>query len=545
VAQCAYGTAGNLRSAFGRFSCLARGTKQAIELRIETNYDRGKESPNRTGPELRGAAALNCSAILRLPEALRLALILSFFLTHDSAANIHGVERVEIVPAPEPPAYDLGQIESEVTDAIKRSERNLMIQVAILSMDPLDDSGSECGDILFFPGVGIMCEAGKAIEEAVRRADIEDTVTQMQRAHVESDPTLAPDLALEVDKLLSSNYLQLRLAGAVRDFIAKQTDIDVNGGSGSSSTEHRLDTRLLNVEAVGSKVDAQIVLRLQGEVALVQLSDGAVLDRYTYTVETPGHFIEGWSQGGLVLLATSFDAGIRKMAEVLSEELLLTVYSPRQRRKGYLLKAAAPKNKVCMFGCKYNGLKNYGYYETETLQPTFEWEDFRDAYARDPLYKDTTASDLEVTYDLRIYRSRLWLMQIRSPIGESPDPLPIMLTGDLIHEFRGITGMIFTPEITLKHCTPYTWTVRARFKADGKTHLTQWSGNLKEKEIEKFRQKLISDSTGARTNRSVAGFIGIDEREYWRVESYNFPFLATTSGQKCSAEEVAAAVVQE
>jgi hypothetical protein len=43
----------------------------------------------------------------------------------------------------------------------------------------------------------------------------------------------------------------------------------------------------------------------------------------------------------------------------------------------------------------------------------------------------------------------------------------------------------------------------------------------------------------------VAGFIGIDEREYWRVESYNFPFLATTSGQKCSAEEVAAAVVQE
>ncbi|NIW24432.1 MAG: hypothetical protein GWN29_07620, partial [Gammaproteobacteria bacterium] len=58
----------------------------------------------------------------------------------------------------------------------------------------------------------------------------------------------------------------------------------------------------------------------------------------------------------------------------------------------------------------------------------------------------------------------------------------LLLTGDLEYEFRDIADTRFVPQIELEACKPYTWTVRARFVVDGRTHLTHWSGNYDEDE---------------------------------------------------------------
>ena len=83
-------------------------------------------------------------------------------------------------------------------------------------------------------------------------------------------------------------------------------------------------------------------------------------------------------------MAASFDEHITTMAELLAEEVLLVVTSPRQRRKGYLVVRIAPKYKRSL---RNDGFISAGgdYRFTDTLQPTFEWEDIRGAYAKDPL----------------------------------------------------------------------------------------------------------------------------------------------------------------
>jgi hypothetical protein len=472
-------------------------------------------------------------------------LLLLFLFHGNAAANIHGVETVRVIAADEPPAYDLDQIEDEVTDTIRRTKRNLWVRVAVLEIDPLGSTSNDCGSgNPLLAGVELLCEVGNAVEETARRAQVNQAINTATRTHVESDAELAPDLSVNIDKLLSSNLLQLRLATAVEDFVVDHTGIDVVGGGSAAVPGHRITTNLLRVEAVSNKIDSRVAIRLHGEAVLVNNRDGAIVDKYFYAVETSKHFIEGWSQGGIGLLAASFAEGITTMAEVLAEEVLLVVTSPRQRRKGYLVVPVAPKYKISLRNNHFIGI-GVEYRPTDTLQPAFAWEDFRDAYAKDPLYADAAASELEVSYDIRIYRSRL-AGNANPLLFPRPPEMPILLiAGEMLHEFRGISGEEFTPNITFEHCTPYAWTIRARFVVDGKKHLTYWSGDYKEKKVEQLRQYRISEQASVRTARSIGMTMGWNLNEMWREEAQYFPFLATSPEHKCSTEEVIAAMAKK
>ena len=492
---------------------------------------------------LRGWAVRN-SFELTFRAVFCAAAVLLFF--GNAAANIHDVETIRVIAAEEPPAYDLAQIEDEVTDAISRTNRNLWVRVALLEIDPLgftlgDDCGS--GDAVT-AAVGLLCELGNSVEQAARRAAINEAIRESKQAHVDSDAELAPDLADGVDRLLSSNLLQLRLAAMVEDFVTDHTGIEVVGIGSTVVPRHRLATNLVRVEAISNRIDSRIAIRLHGEAVLVSNGDGAIVDSYSYVVETPSHLVEGWSQGGVGLLARSFSEAITKMAEVLGEEILLIVTSPRQRRTGYLVQPISPKYKVTLIGGSDFITGGGQYRATDTLQPTFGWEDFRDAYARDPLYEDVTASQLDVSYDLRIYRSRP-ARSAKPMLFVGQDEMPIsLIANELVHEYRGISGEAFTPEVKFDHCTPYAWTIRARFVINGRTHLTYWSGGYKEKNVEKLRRLKISEKGSARMARSIGGVMGVDADEMWLEEAQYFPFLVTSPGKKCSKEEILAAMAE-
>jgi len=455
----------------------------------------------------------------------------------NAAANIHGVETVRVIAADEPPEYDLDQIEEEVTDGIKRSKRNYGLRYALLGAGASASAGNSCGAAPSQFGLAeTLCEVasavGNAAEGVARRAEANQAIDNLNRTHVDSDPELAPQLAANIDKLLSSNLLQLQLAAAIENFVDRDTNIRVVADDPSDVPGHQLTARLLRVEAVGNKVDSRIAVRLHGEAVLASNRDGAIVDTYSYAVETPKYFIEGWSAGGIGLLAASVDEGIAKLADVLAEEVLLVVTSPHQRRKGYLITPISPKFRGTL---RDDGFMNPAgdFRPTGTLTPTFKWQDFRDAYAEDPLYEDVAASELEVSYDVRVYRAQ--------PAGTGA---ALLIATELLYENRGISGEEITPEIEFDTCTPYLWTVRSRFVGRDKTHLTYWSGDYKEKRIEEFREYRTSERAGVRTARSISAVFGMDLNEMWREEARYFPFLATSPGQKCSREDVRAAMVR-
>lgn len=472
-----------------------------------------------------------------------LSVSLLLLIHSEIAANVHGVTTVEIDHAKQPPAYDLEQIESEVTDGIARTRRNLMIGIALLEIDPLGSKPASCdsGNPVL-AGMELLCEAGNAVQRAARRGQIEDSIEKSIEGHVESDPSLAPDLADMVDMLLSSNMLQVRFATELRRFVKSATDLEVVGSASTDPPGHRILTNLVRVEAVGDKIDSRIAIRLHGEGSLVRAHDGARLNEYRYAVETPKYFIEDWSQGGVGLLAASVSDALAKMAEVLGEELLLIVKSPGQRRKGYLVKPIAPKHGLALFGgSEFSGIGSE-YHRTNTLQPTFKWTDFRDAYADDPLYPEVPSSELKVSYEIRIFRSRL-SGNADPLLFPRPTDMPILLVpGEMLHEFRGIPGEEFAPDLTLKHCTPYAWTVRTRFIANGKTHLTHWSGDYTEKSLEELRQNRTSNSGAVRSARSMGVLMGWNLDEMWREEAQYYPLLASSPGQKCKTKDVLAAI---
>jgi hypothetical protein len=483
--------------------------------------------------------------IRRPQQSAILALVLVFASADYATASVHGVRQLQVVPADGPPVFDLEQVQGVVSGAIDRSERNLKIQVAILRIDPLrppqDDCGVESPAPFGFATVQLLCmplaAITNALERAIRRDQIRETVDEIRQAHTESDPTLAPDLAADVDSLLSSNLLQLQLAVSAADYISKNTAIELLNDSTSDAAEYRFVTHLERVEAVDSPVDSKVSIRLYGDAALVRAADGSIIDSYRYSTETPEYFVEGWSQGGIGQLATSVSKATARLAEVLAEEVLLSVNSPRLRRKGYLLEPVSPPNKRCLIGCGINALANYGFYATGSLRPIFEWQDFREVYAREPLYANTDASQLEVVYDVRIYATRRVDTVSTIPGAIETSSASFLFGGELLHEFREIIGTRFMPEVTFEACERYLWTVRSRFTVDGKTHVTHWSGNYDEKDIEEYRQNLISTSAGARRLRGIAGYLGFDQREYYREESYYFPFQASEPGQDCSSED--------
>jgi hypothetical protein len=457
----------------------------------------------------------------------------------DAAANIHGVATIRVFAADEPPEYDLGQFEEEVTRGIRRTKRNYWLRAGLLGSAAGGSTGNECGSGgAYYAVIQLACEVATEVastaEDAARRAQADQALNDLARNQGKSDPELSPELSANIDEVLSTNLLQLQLATAVREFILKNTDVEVVSDEPDADPGHRITTRLVRVEAIGNYLDSQVAIRLRGEAVLASHSDGAILDRYSYDVVTPKQFIEAWSGGGAGLVAELIDDGIMKMAEVLAEEVLLVVASPHRRGKGYLVVPTAPKYKNTLMGATFDSIGGE-YRPTKTLQPTFAWKDFRDAYAEDPLYADVAASDIDVSYDLRIYRAR--------PI--SPSAKFMLSPAELVHEFRGIPAEEFTPDVAFAPCTPYAWTVRARFVGRNKTHLTYWSGTYKEKHIDAMRERRVSDETGDRLGRVVfsTAFV-FDQRELQREEAHYFPFLATPKGQKCSKGEVLAAMAE-
>lgn len=119
----------------------------------------------------------------------------------------------------------------------------------------------------------------------------------------------------------------------------------------------------------------------------------------------------------------------------------------------YGLKPEYPENRLREY---MPGGSEIEFTEIDSFQPTFKWESFPRSQdiKEDNQYIFYMIKD--VTYDLKIWNST----------NEFPD--------SLIYSRQGLPEPFHKIEQLLEPCTKYFWTIRARFKINGETRVTEW-----------------------------------------------------------------------
>jgi hypothetical protein len=444
-----------------------------------------------------------------------------------ASANVHDVGSLMVVPTTSAPKYDLEKIANNAQDSKGYKAGLAILKVGyILGMGGASGSDYRCVASGGLEGLcalaAVANDIAKSVETTANAAQAAGAFEQLRQMEQNTGvKELGQDFSASLESVINSAYVQTVLATTISQYVS--SNLKISSSLQDTSASHQLLVQISKVQTEGSFVNSKISIRLFGDAQLLGTQDDEVLESYSLSVETPELDLEDWEKGGPALLGKAFQDAITELGIVLAEESLTVVTSPKQKKKGYLVESLEPKNKVCLFGCKKKTVKNYGFYNSESLAPVFRWVDFQEAYKRDPLYPETPLRAEDIAYDLRIYETL-----------KLPSMADLYGPGELLHEERNIKDSSYTPAFELKPCTAYMWTVRTRFIVNDRLHLTRWSGNYKEKDLDKWRDKVGSPTRMDKFNLIGGAIAGKqDQQIFYREGSYYYPFMTHSPTGKC------------
>lgn len=239
-----------------------------------------------------------------------------------------------------------------------------------------------------------------------------------------------------------------------------------------------------------SRLALQQSFEADARARLISVKTGTVLHEGKYSFMSGRHTLDEWMSDSASLLSDAIQHGLEALAEdIIDENFLLfypvlpsdniatqstgeetnSEYSSRSKYVPiYVLSPVYPKVEIC-FACDsplgnrpHRALGNREFVKVNSLRPTLRWERFPRYYdIIDGNGKNYTITDVQ--YDLRVYNA--------APVSRyslAPD--------QLIYDARDINEPYHQVQIDLNRCTDYFWTVRARFRIDGKTRVTEWAG---------------------------------------------------------------------
>jgi hypothetical protein len=196
---------------------------------------------------------------------------------------------------------------------------------------------------------------------------------------------------------------------------------------------------------------------------VVKGSDNTTLAAGSFVEAGPQRNISAWTRDDAALLAQAVDTTLNRIAEAIVDSAFLVhnfrVVTGGGPMRGEVcgLRPIAPRSKF-RFGPFESGSSS-----VESLTPRLVWESFprREDAAEDAANVLAHVSD--VRYDLRIWK------------GEHGGP------GDVVYERTGLVlaardgAVEHAVEAPLSADGSYLWSVRARFKLDGKERVTRWA----------------------------------------------------------------------
>lgn len=251
---------------------------------------------------------------------------------------------------------------------------------------------------------------------------------------------------------------------------------------GAKPIDHVLEIDLLRLSLAYS-------LEMEARARLISLRTGDVLSEAEFGFVSEPRDLEGWTADGFAPLTETLERGLRTLAEDVIDEHFLLYYptsadalalahsNKKNKDTGqiahpdsvpfYVLAPLYPQLEKC-FLCGGSPLKKanrtfafFEFADVQNVHPTLRWE----AFPRDFEVRDAAAAQSQITnvsYDLRIYNA--------ARAGE------YLTAGQPAYEARNLREPYHTIDNTLSACTNYLWTVRAKFKLDGRVRVTEWAG---------------------------------------------------------------------
>ena len=145
-------------------------------------------------------------------------------------------------------------------------------------------------------------------------------------------------------------------------------------------------------------------------------------------------------------------------------EILEPQYEEHISVPHFVLSPIYPKLDICVIFCDRRAIGSLEFVKVGSVQPTLRWESF-------PREHDLIDADgqphhiSDVSYELRVF-----------DIGLPPSASIVVIPAQLIYEARDISDPYHKIESGLDACKYYFWTVRARFKLDGRLRVIEWAG---------------------------------------------------------------------
>lgn len=299
--------------------------------------------------------------------------------------------------------------------------------------------------------------------------------------------------AANARNMLNSAYLQTELLGHAEDYGLDNTDLGFIRipDADPETLANKPDYKALSDKSIDAVLEVELrrfsleySLEIDVRARLISTRTGAVLSDGHYKFLSERHKLKEWIADGAAPLTEAIQLGLRKLAEDVIDENFLLFYpnepeeiTPQHTDKiseqtqepqdthvpHYVLGPVYPTLDFCFF-C-INAMGNLEFVEVDSVQPTLQWESF----PRDHGLIDTDCQHQQITdvrYELRVFNT------IAPPSG----PLGMLIPSKQVYSARNISEPYHKIKNKLDICSYYFWTVRARFKLDGRFRVTEWAG---------------------------------------------------------------------
>lgn len=298
--------------------------------------------------------------------------------------------------------------------------------------------------------------------------------------------------------MLNSAYLQTQILERVQDYGHDNTNLEFIRMS-CADPEAMIDkpdyTALLE-ESIDAVLEVELLrlsledsLSMDARVRLVSAQSGTVLSDSQFKFISERHKPKEWIANGAAPLTEAIQRGLRTIAEDLVDESFLLYYpnEPEQIIPSQTVKESeqsqAPRNELvphyvlsplypvlepCIFCsppfAQKDTLARLNLVKVDSVQPVLRWEHFPRQY--DLIEADGQQHQItDVRYDLRIFDN-----SVRGSF---------LIPAQQVYQARDLAEPSHKIESGLNACNEYFWTVRARFKLDGRVRVTEWAGAYK------------------------------------------------------------------
>lgn len=304
-------------------------------------------------------------------------------------------------------------------------------------------------------------------------------------------PDMLADAELSAQRILNSAYLQTQILERVSDYGHENTDYEFvrTPGADQKAFTSKPDYQTLSAESVDAVLEVKLLrlaledsLEIVARVRIVVAPSGIVLSDSQYRFVSQPRRLEEWLANGAGALDEAIVRGLRRLAESAVDENFLLYYpsvpdllitpptddidEDVETKWGrdvphYVLSPVYPGLDSTLLSDAAIGFRSF--VEVDSVQPTLKWERFPREY--DLIDVDGKSHEIDdVRYELRVF--------------DSTKQDVIFVPSQQVYYVRDIQRPYHKIENALHDCSRYFWTVRARFRLDGRLRVTEWAGTF-------------------------------------------------------------------